>query len=111
MQDWLVTLSEARRKLEGGDSPFVTFMRNGTMSVELYRPQGKDYQQPHKQDELYFVISGTGTFSKDGEMRDFKAGDTIFVEAGLEHRFETFSDDFETLVIFWGPEGGETPLA
>tara|TARA_R110002073_G_scaffold49320_2_gene131727 strand:- start:169 stop:279 length:111 start_codon:yes stop_codon:yes gene_type:complete len=32
----------------------------------------------------------------------------IFVEAGAEHRFENFSEDFSTWVVFWGAEGGET---
>jgi len=31
----------------------------------------------------------------------------LFVPAGVEHRFENFSDDFATWVIFYGPEGGE----
>ena len=31
----------------------------------------------------------------------------LFVEAGVDHRFVDFSDDFETWVIFWGPDGGE----
>jgi hypothetical protein len=29
------------------------------------------------------------------------------VPAGVEHRFEEFSGDFGTWVIFYGPEGGE----
>jgi hypothetical protein len=40
-------------------------------------------------------------------MRPFKVGDVIFVEAHTERRFETFTEDFETWVIFWGTEGGE----
>ena len=66
---------------------------------------------PHAQDELYIVIAGSGTFSKAGELRSFAPGDVIFVEAGLEHRFESFSEDFETWVIFWGPKGGESAAA
>jgi len=31
----------------------------------------------------------------------------LFVPARVEHRFEEFSDDFATWVIFWGPKGGE----
>ena len=27
--------------------------------------------------------------------------------AGVEHRFENFSDDFAVWVFFYGPEGGE----
>jgi mannose-6-phosphate isomerase-like protein (cupin superfamily) len=77
------------------------------MSVELFAPVGRDTQGPHSQDELYIVLRGSGTFSKAGELRPFEAGDVIFVEAGAEHRFETFTDDFATWVIFWGPQGGE----
>ena len=31
----------------------------------------------------------------------------LFVKAGHEHRFENFTDDFATWVIFYGPDGGE----
>jgi hypothetical protein len=31
----------------------------------------------------------------------------LFVPAGVEHRFEDFSDDFAVWVVFWGPDGGE----
>ena len=33
----------------------------------------------------------------------------IWVPAGAEHRFEDFSDDLAVWVVFYGPEGGETP--
>jgi len=32
----------------------------------------------------------------------------LFVPAGVEHRFEHFSEDFSTWVVFYGPRGGET---
>jgi mannose-6-phosphate isomerase-like protein (cupin superfamily) len=105
--DWLKPLSFFRDNLGKDGNPFFTGMAHGTMTVELYKPVGRDLQQPHTQDELYVVIAGTGTFSKAGETRPFGPGDLIFVEAGLEHRFETFSEGFETWVIFWGPQGGE----
>jgi len=31
----------------------------------------------------------------------------LFVPAGIEHRFENFTSDFATWVIFYGKEGGE----
>lgn len=34
-------------------------------------------------------------------------GDVLFVPAGVEHRFEDFSDDLAGWVVFYGPEGGE----
>lgn len=77
------------------------------MSVEIYRPVETDRQSPHLQDELYVIISGTGDFINDGMRSAFGPGDMLFVPAGIEHRFENFSDDFATWVIFYGPEVGE----
>ncbi|MES1222854.1 MAG: cupin domain-containing protein [Bacteroidota bacterium] len=86
---------------------YTTMMQHGSMVVEYYAPVKIDSQQPHSQDELYVIISGTGIFYNDGERVTFKTGDVLFVPAGTEHRFENFTDDFATWVIFYGPEGGE----
>jgi len=77
------------------------------MSVEIYRPRQTDKQTPHLQDELYIIISGSGEFMNGGDRAPFSAGDILFVPAGIEHRFENFTDDFATWVIFYGPEKGE----
>ncbi len=89
------------------DRKFHYPIRHGTMRVGLYAPQGADDQTPHDQDELYLVLSGSGFFVKDGERVAFGPGDALFVEAGIAHRFEGFTDDFATWVVFWGPKGGE----
>ncbi|BBE72752.1 cupin domain-containing protein [Oharaeibacter diazotrophicus] len=107
MSDWLVSLAAAREALFEADHPFAVLMKAGTMSVELYSPVGTDEQTPHAQDELYVIVQGTGMFNRAGERRPFQPNDVIFVPAGMEHRFEGFSDDFQTWVIFWGPKGGE----
>ncbi len=89
------------------DAHFVTLFQQGTLEVEIYRPVGIDRQQPHKKDELYVVIAGTGTFVHGSERAPFGPGDVLFVRAGIVHRFEDFSADFSTWVFFYGPEGGE----
>lgn len=86
---------------------FIEAMRHGSMSVELYAPIGHDPQTPHEQDELYFIHSGRGTLRIGIELHPFEAGDCLFVAAGVDHRFESFSADFSTWVVFWGPKGGE----
>lgn len=80
---------------------------HGSMIVEYYAPRGVDTQRPHTRDELYVVIAGGGAFVNGAERHPFGPGDVIFVPAGVVHRFEDFSDDFATWVIFYGPEGGE----
>jgi quercetin dioxygenase-like cupin family protein len=37
----------------------------------------------------------------------FKEKDVLFVPAGVEHRFDNFTDDFMTWVIFYGQKGGK----
>ena len=90
-----------------GGRPFIELFRHGTLTVEIYRPEGRDLQTPHTRDEVYVVISGSGWF-RNGESRErFIAGQVLFVPAGIPHRFEDFSPDFATWVFFYGPEGGE----
>jgi mannose-6-phosphate isomerase-like protein (cupin superfamily) len=73
----------------------------------MYAPRGVDGQQPHSRDEVYVVIRGSGTFVHGETREPFIAGDFLFVEAGVVHRFEDFTDDFAVWVMFFGPEGGE----
>jgi mannose-6-phosphate isomerase-like protein (cupin superfamily) len=86
---------------------FAQAFAHGSMSVEIYAPIGSDPQTPHSQDELYFILSGSGTLLIAGEHYPFVPGDGFFVAAGVEHRFERFSADFSCWVVFWGPDGGE----
>ena len=92
-------------------TPFVPALAHGSMRVELYAPgsnaDGRDRQQPHRQDELYVVQRGRATLRIGKQVFDAACGDVLFVPAEADHRFETFSQDFATWVIFWGPEGGE----
>ena len=104
---WKRERAELRTALAASDVPFVHALVHGSMRVELFAPRGVDTQQPHAQDELYVVSRGTSRFVKAGVEVDCQAGDVLFVEAGVDHRFVDFSDDFETWVIFWGPDGGE----
>lgn len=87
--------------------PFTTVIRHGTMTVEYFAPRVKDFQTPHSQDEIYIIVSGKGSFLREGNRITCLAGDVLFVPAGMAHKFESFSDDFSTWVIFYGPEGGE----
>ena len=89
------------------ESTFAQLFRHGTMEIEIYRPEGEDLQQPHEQDEIYFVAAGSGRFEHEDSVEHVEAGDVLFVAAGERHRFVDFSDDFVTWVILYGPTGGE----
>jgi mannose-6-phosphate isomerase-like protein (cupin superfamily) len=103
-----ITISKALAALPGPhQEQSALLFSHGTLQVKVYAPRGHDPQQPHTRDEIYVVIAGRGTFF-NGETRHlFQPGDVLFVAAGVEHRFEQFSDDFATWVFFYGSEGGE----
>ena len=107
LADLLEKLPGARTKDWPTGEPFTEALRHGTMSVEVFAPRGSDNQQPHEQDELYFVAAGHADFIHEGRRMSVRAGDVLFVPARDRHRFEEISDDFVTWVVFWGPKGGE----
>ncbi len=104
------SLAEAMELLPGPDGKrSAEVFAHGSMIVKVYAPRGTDPQSPHTQDEVYVVMSGTGQFVNGQDRHPFGPGDVLFVPAGVEHRFERFTDDFVTWVVFYGPEGGEEP--
>ena len=108
MPEHRLTVAQALARLPGAQGErYVELFEHGTLSVELYAPRGTDAQAPHTRDEVYVVIHGSGHFRNGDTRHSFGPGDLLFVPAGVEHRFEEFSDDLAVWVIFYGPGGGE----
>lgn len=89
------------------DKAYAVLLARGTLELGYYKPDSVDPQQPHTQDEIYIVQSGSGYFVCGDERARFEQGEALFVPAGVVHRFEDFSADFAAWVVFYGPEGGE----
>ncbi|HUE81359.1 MAG TPA: cupin domain-containing protein [Pyrinomonadaceae bacterium] len=103
-----LTLNEALANLPGPNGKrFATVFEHGSLLVEIYAPRDVDPQQPHTRDEVYVVLQGEGEFVCGNLRRQFGQGDLLFAAAGVEHRFEKFSEDLAVWVLFYGPEGGE----
>lgn len=101
------TLTDVLASLPTAGERYAAAARHGSMRLGLYAPRDHDGQTPHTQDELYVVVSGRGEFVCGDTRAAFESGDVLFAPAGVAHRFENFSSDFVTWVIFYGPEGGE----
>lgn len=76
----------------------------GAIELRYYAPRDTDVQVPHARDELYFVISGHGSFVRGDTRVSFAPGDVLFAAAFEAHRFEAFTPDFATWVLFYGEE-------
>ncbi len=114
------SIAQAQAQLPGAPTalypdgaPSVTVLAHGSMQLKWFtpaiNPDGRDRQLPHTQDELYLVHAGSGEIVIDDQRHAAARGDAFFVAAGHQHRFEHFTPDFATWVVFYGPQGGEKP--
>jgi mannose-6-phosphate isomerase-like protein (cupin superfamily) len=102
MKGDVLSLDELRRQLRTGDDPYLEFLRVESLSAGLYfLPAGStDPQDPHNEDEVYYVISGRAAINMDGDVRPVESGSVIFVGRKVEHRFVDITQDLEVLVLF-----------
>ena len=107
----LSNIPGAPTELYPAGAPSVVTLSHGDMSLKVFRPStnphGRDLQQAHTQDELYLIYGGSAEIVISGQRFSACVGDAFFVAAGAEHRFENFTSDFVTWVVFYGPHRGE----
>jgi mannose-6-phosphate isomerase-like protein (cupin superfamily) len=84
------------------ERPYHEFLRIPAMSVGLYvLPAGAvEKQQPHREDENYYVVRGKAKMRIGAEERSVQNGNVIFVEPALEHRFFDIEQELVLLVVF-----------
>lgn len=90
---------------------YYEFLRRESMSLGIYKlaAASQDPQQPHGEDEVYYVIGGRARVKVGSEDRAVEAGSVVFVAAGVDHRFYAIDEDLILLVFFAPPEGSVSP--
>ncbi|HSR24573.1 MAG TPA: cupin domain-containing protein, partial [Candidatus Eisenbacteria bacterium] len=83
---------------------YADFIRSELLSVGLATwPAGAaDTQQPHTEDEVYYVVGGRGRIAVAGEQRPVGPGSIVYVATGVDHRFTDLEEELQVLV-FWAP--------
>lgn len=100
-------LTDIMAQLTAGGERYLEFIRAHDLSAGVYHltAGSLDPQQPHTEDEVYFIVRGAGHFQMAGESRPVISGSVIYVPANVEHRFHTITDDLTILVFFAPAEG------
>jgi mannose-6-phosphate isomerase-like protein (cupin superfamily) len=95
------------RDLSKTDKTYHEFLRTRDLSMGIYRlPAGtEDRQQPHPEEEIYFVSAGRARFLAGQHEVSIAAGDILFVPASEPHKFQDIEEDLELLVFFAPAEG------
>ena len=97
---------EWRERLNACGQDFVLAAAAGDFSNYLYRPGADDMQGAHSRAEVYFVISGEGTFESGLLKTGFRFGDALFVPAGEAHSFTGKHDVLVWAAFFGAPIDG-----
>ena len=81
------------------------FLSAPRLSLGLYvLPAGQpDPQRPHTEDEVYYVLSGSGVITVDAEEQPVTGGSMVYVGEGVDHRFHSITADLTILVVFAPP--------
>jgi mannose-6-phosphate isomerase-like protein (cupin superfamily) len=108
MQTFQVEELVARNRKAG--KPWLEFLRVPALSAGIYRlPAGsEDKQQPHSEDEIYYVLEGRASFQAGDNVGKVRPGAILHVEAKVDHRFFDIKEDLTTLVVFAPAEGSQS---
>jgi mannose-6-phosphate isomerase-like protein (cupin superfamily) len=95
-------LDDVRARLAETGDLYLEFLRVEALSAGLYSlpAGGVDPQDPHTEDEVYYVLSGRAAIDIGGQLRPVQTGSVIFVAKNVEHRFMDIEENLEVLVLF-----------
>jgi len=100
-------LADLAAEREATGRPYLEFVTVPDLSVGLYvlAAGQPDLQQPHLEDEVYYVVAGRGRVTVGTDVRDVRPGSIVFVAATVPHRFHDIVEDLTLLVAFGPAEG------
>ncbi len=95
----LDALERQRRQL---DETYLEFLKNASLRAGIYAlgVGEEDYQQPHEEDGVYYVLSGRAAFRVGLEDRLVEPGSILFVAARVAHKFHSITEPLQLLVFF-----------
>jgi mannose-6-phosphate isomerase-like protein (cupin superfamily) len=99
-------LEQLEAERAANDGAYLQFLRERNMSAGLYALDrgAVDPQRPHRQDEVYLVVSGRASLTVGDETTQVARGSVAYVPAGVPHRFHHISEDLRVMVVFSPPE-------
>lgn len=97
-------LPDLNPERDPGGHSYTDLLSSDLLSVgfAVWAADGVDAQSPHREDEVYHVVSGRGVIRVGLEDRPVGPGSVVFVAAGVEHRFHSIVEELRVLV-FWAP--------
>ena len=88
---------------------YLKFFKGDNVSLGIYSLLigEEDQQQPHTEDEVYYVLSGHAKMKVADIDRNVKPGSIVFVGDGIEHNFHDITENLMVMVVFSPPQGSQ----
>ncbi len=100
--EYVLDFAKLESDREKSKRAYISFFDVDSMHCGIYSlaAGAKDGQNPHTQDEVYFVEEGIAKINIQGTDHDLKPGSIVFVPAYAQHHFHSIKEDLKTLVFF-----------
>ena len=100
-------IGDLAQEREQSGERYFEFQKLPGLSTGIYHlpAESVDTQQPHTEDEVYYVIAGKGAIQVADEDRLVGPGSIVFVERHVDHRFHSITEDLTIFVAFAPPRG------
>lgn len=101
-QEYVFQFDDLEKQRDDSGRSYLQFLDVDSMHCGIYHLKAgeKDPQQPHDDDEVYYVQSGKAKFTYGDQSSDVGPGSVLFVPAKMEHRFHDIEEDITLLVFF-----------
>ncbi|MBW2271907.1 MAG: cupin domain-containing protein [Deltaproteobacteria bacterium] len=95
-------LEELLQKKSSIEAPYLEFLRVPALSCGVFtlKAGSRDMQNPHDEDEVYYVVSGCARVRVGEEERAVRSGSILYIRATAEHSFFEIEEDMTMLVFF-----------
>lgn len=100
----LVSITDVIGDLEPNDLQHEEVLTAGPLTVEVgkYPADSAVPKNSHNEEELYYVLSGSGKLRVGDDTHEIAAGDLVHVEPELEHDFFHITEEITVLIVL-GP--------
>ena len=99
--------NEYLKKIKNNDDGFFhTFLNKRSLAAGILflKPGERDIQEPHDNDEIYYIISGDGFLKINKKDYRISKGKAFFVAKNVKHNFFGNTKELTVLYFFGGPD-------
>ena len=99
-------LKDNLEKIQKSNSYFHTFINKDSLAagILILKPGEGDTQEPHENDEVYFVLSGNGYLKIKNKNYKVSKDKLFFVAKGVPHFFHSNTNNLKVLYFFGGSD-------